>query len=335
MTLTSSSLFDRVFSRKRPAWVVALVSLLLLLLPFMVAYLDGELDYILRQGFWRVLVLPPAIILYIWLVSPLISRSGTDVIRALQPYTALDAESYASVVKSASTIRPLHEVVILCVGIILGILSALASGFNQQAPLVKLYWLVFASLMNAILLWTIFISIASTRVNATLHRHLTRIDLFDQTPFTVVGRQSLLLALVFVGGMTISMLLSIRVENLTSPSAWLGSLIMILVTGLIFFMSMYPTHNILAQVKKTELASVRKRIQDVCRELVHRIDENQLLGELPTQVNTLAFYEQRLLVVRTWPYNTSMLRTLFLSVSVPLITMLGRRLAETIFVNLP
>jgi hypothetical protein len=335
MTTTSLSLFDRVFSRKRPAWVVMLVSMLLLLLPFVIAYLDGELDYILQQGFWRVLVLPPAIIIYIWLVSPLISRAGMDVIRVLQPYTSLDEESFASVVNSASYIRPLYEVLILCVGIILGILSAQASGFNQQAPLVKVYWLVFASLMNAILLWTIFISIASTRVNAALHRHLTRIDLFDQTPFEVVGRQSLLLALVFVGGMTISMLLSFRVENFASPSAWLSSLFMILVTGLIFFLSMYPTHNILAQVKKKELASVRKRIQDICRELVRRIDENQLVGELPTQVNTLAIYEQRLLVVRTWPYNTSMLRTLFLSVSVPLITMLGRRLAETIFANLP
>ena len=335
MINSHATLFDRVFSRKRPAWVVVLVSLLLLLLPFVIAYLDGELVYILRQGFWRVLVLPPAIIIYIWLVSPLISRAGLDVIRVLQPYTSLDAESFASVVNSASYIRPLYEVLILCVGIILGILSAQASGFTQQAPLVKGYWLVFASLMTAILLWTIFISIASTRVNAALHRHLTRIDLFDQTPFEVVGRQSLLLALVFVGGMTISMLLSFRVENIASPSAWLGSLIMILVTGLIFFMSMYPTHHTLAQVKKKELASVRKRIQDVCRELVRRIDENQLAGELPTQVNTLAFYEQRLLAVRTWPYNTSMLRTLFLSVSVPLFTMLGRRLAETVLANLP
>jgi len=331
MALTYSSWFDRVFNRKRPIWVVLLVCLLFLLLPFGIAFLDGLLNKAFRQGFWRVLVLPPAIIIYIYLISPLIASVGEHVIRSLQPYTSLDAESYAAVINSASYIRPLHEVLVLCVGIILGVLSAQAGGFTQQMPTLRAYWFVASSLMYGVLLWTIFVSVASTRVNAAMLRLPLKIDLFNQAPFEAVGRQSLLLALVFVGGITISILFSMRKESLLSPSVWVGYLVMILVTVLIFFLSMYPTHRVLAQVKKSELDLVQKQIYKSFRELLRRVDENQSIEDLPTQINTLTLYEQRIQAMRSWPYNTSMLRTLFFSVIVPLATFLARRIGEMVF----
>lgn len=330
MVLRRSSLFDRVFNQKRPIWFVLLASLLLLF-PFGIAFLDGALDEILHQGIWRVLVLPPAIIIYIYLVSPLISSVGEHVIRSLQPYTSLDVESYTAVINSASYIRPQHEVVVLCIGITLGVLSAQAAGFNQQLPILRAYWFVASSLMYGVLFWTIFVSVVSTRVNAAMLRLPLNIDLFNQAPFEAVGRQSLLLALVFVGGITISILFSMRKESLLSLGIWVGYLVMILVTVLIFFLSMYPTHRVLAQVKKSELDLVQKQIYKSFRELLRRVGENQPIEDLPTQINTLALYEQRIQAMRSWPYNTSMLRTLFFSVIVPLATFLARRIGEMMF----
>jgi hypothetical protein len=331
MTILHVSLFDRAISRKRPGWVILLASLVLFLLPFGIAYLDGTLESILHQGLWRVLVLPSAVILYIFLISPVMQRVGDDVIRSIQPYTSLDVESYAAVINSTLKINPMFEIFFLIIGFILGILSAQASGFDQGMSLLKVYWYVASGLMYGLLLWTIFAAVASTRVNSVMLRLPLNIDLSTQAPFETVGRQSLLLALVFVGGITISIIFSLRREDILSPAVWAGYLALILVTVLIFFLSMYPTHRVLAGVKQAELERVEKQIYKTYREMLTRLEENQSIEEIPTQINTLTLYEQRLHGMRSWPYNTAMLRTLFFSVIVPLATFLARRIGEIMF----
>ena len=55
---------------------------------------------------------------------------------------------------------------------------------------------------------------------------------------------------------------------------------------------------------------------------------------IPRQVaeaNLLMAYEQRLREARTWPYNTAMLRTLFLSVLVPIATILLQMIIKRLF----
>jgi hypothetical protein len=62
------SLFVRYFSRPRPRWFTIKYSLILLLLPFAAVYLDGNLDRFLNQTEWRLFLLAPTIIIFIWLV---------------------------------------------------------------------------------------------------------------------------------------------------------------------------------------------------------------------------------------------------------------------------
>ena len=69
-----------------------------------------------------------------------------------------------------------------------------------------MYWSATTATMFALLAWTIYVSIAGTRLTAALHRQPMQINLFDTAAFEAVGRQSLLLALVFVGGITLSLL---------------------------------------------------------------------------------------------------------------------------------
>jgi hypothetical protein len=164
------------------------------------------LDQILQQGLLRVLILPQASVIYIFMVSPVISGVGDDVIRSIHPFTSLDEESYARLINSAASVRPLHEILAFGLGGILGIVSAQVSGFDQQAPLLKIYWFAASFLMDGILFWTIFIALVSTRVNSAMLRLPLNIDLTNQAPLEAVGRQSLLLAMVFVGGITISIL---------------------------------------------------------------------------------------------------------------------------------
>jgi hypothetical protein len=111
---------------------------------------------------------------------------------------------------------------------------------------------------------------------------------------------------------------------------WASYLVLVLITVLIFFLSMFPTHRVMADVKKKELEQVRKLIQKTFREILRRVEENQPIEELSTQISTLTLYEQRIQGTRSWPYNTAQLRTLFVSVIVPLATFLARRVGELI-----
>jgi amino acid transporter len=149
-------------------------------------------------------------------------------------------------------------------------------------------------------------------------------DILDPAPFEAIGRQSLLLALVFIGGITLSLLFTFQDANLSSPEFWLVNLLFIAFIILIFFLSMRPTHELLAAEKKRQLDPVQRHINHACQVLVQRLEQDQEPGEISSNINALEIYEQRLIAARTWPYNTSMLRTLFFSVLIPLGSILVR-----------
>ena len=327
-TITSmdqpTSLFERFFSRPRPLWVSITVSLILLLLPFAAAYLDRNLDRFLNQGEWRVFLLAPTIIIYIWLVSPLMARTGEKVVDALRPLVDLDDGEFDQMVYYASRIKPGQELIAFAIGLLLGIVSVVTTGSDQGATWLTIFWLLSTSLMYGVLAWTIFIAVSSTRINAALHRQPLQIDILNPEQFEAVGRQSLMLALVFIGGITLSLLFTFQEANISSPEFWVTNILFVLFIVLIFFLSMRPTHSLLAAEKKRELQPVQARINRTCRDLVLRLDQHQESGQLPLEINALVAYEQRLLAARTWPYNVTMLRTLFFSVFIPLGSILAR-----------
>ena len=127
-----------------------------------------------------------------------------------------------------------------------------------------------------------------------------------------------MLAMMFIGGITLSLIFSFRWESLTQPMFWVIYLVLVLVTLLIFFVSMRPAHQLLAREKEKELFEVRRNLERLGRELMKYMENKQDAGKTAAEFNALATYEGRILAARTWPYNTSMLRTLFFSFLVPL-----------------
>lgn len=323
-----ASLFDRYFTKNRPMWVTLIVSISFLILPFVVALIDGELDEIIKLGNWRVYLLAPTIIIYIWLVSPLMARTGAKVIEAIKPLVELDSAEYDRIVQETSMINPTHELLAFGIGIMLNILAILATGFDQSLSWLTIYWIISTSLMYGVLAWAIFVSIASTRVNSGLHKLPLHIDILNPNQFETVGRQSLLLALVFIGGITLSLLFTYQDGSLSSPDFWISNILFVLFTISIFFLSMRPTHRILAKEKESELESLQSRINSKCRALALNLDQDIESGILSAEINALVAYEQRLLAARTWPYNVAMLRTLFFSVFIPLGSILARLAAD-------
>lgn len=324
----STSRIERMLAKERSLWVKLVVSLAFLLLPFAAAYLDGLLDDFMREGQWRFLLLSPVIILYIWFISPAMSRGEAEVVRSFRPLVSLDDEAFDNLVERESHVDPRNEWLALGIGAILGLLSARASGFDLGISWLGFCWYISLALMYGLLAWVILGSVATTRLNAALHRLPLRVDILDPVQFEAVGRQSLILALVFIGGITLSLLLSFQPGNISEPSFWVTYLLLVLAVLLIFFLNMRPSHRVLTAAKQQELEPLQRKINASCRELAQNLERNQETGSLPAEINALVAYEQRLLVARTWPYNITIIRTLFFSVLIPLGSVILRQLVE-------
>ena len=292
--------------------------------------MDGSLEEFTQQGIWRTALFAPAIALYIWIVSPFMTRAGENVISSLRPLVALDDQEFEAEVYAAEVIKPGHEIAAIVAGLVFG-MAAIFADFDLKFSWVTLYWSLTTILMYAILVWTIFLAVKGTRFNAALHRLPLKIDILDPTPFEAVGRQSLLLALVFIGGVTLSLIFTYSEARLVTAEFWISNLLFVVFIVLIFFLSMRPTHIFLAAEKKRLLEPVTRRVNAACQELAMKLEVGKESGELPAQIAALVIYEERLQAARTWPYNVSILRTLFFSVFIPLVSILARVAVDLLF----
>jgi hypothetical protein len=314
----SASLYERVIERPRPLWVKIVVCLFLFALPFAVVYLGDSAAEFIANGNWRFLLLSPSIIIYIWLGSPLLDRFNKEVIYSLRSISALDDESFSRLMAETHYVNPRNELIAIGIGAVVGLALNSANDYTDTSVLFGVYWTLSMLAMYALLAWMIYLAVIGSRSNGVLLQQPLRINLFNPAPFEAIGRQSLLLALMFIGGLTLSLVFSFRWENLSHPLFWLVYMSLVLVTLLIFFASMRPAHRLLAKEKEKELTQVRRNLEWLGRELMLRMENRQDAGKIAAEFNALSAYEGRVLAARTWPYNTIMLRTLFFSFLVPL-----------------
>ncbi len=187
--------------------------------------------------------------------------------------------------------------------------------------------------MFGLLGWIIVSALVSTRLQSTLHKQPLKIDIFDTRPFEPIGYYSLFVALAFVGGSVISVILvNPLAEGLDVLSIAVYG-IMAAVAVLVFFLGMQPTHRVLADTKAQELAEVERNISATLRPLTARKTEGLDIGKISTELNLWIKYEERLKRARTWPYNTGMLRTIFLSVLFPPIASLAQRFVVSLLIK--
>ncbi len=256
-------------------------------------------------------------ILYILIVAPAMARMEYGVIEAYRPMVQLDGGAFDELVKEASRLSPVGEAVALGVGAAFGLWVGLSWMAGESMSWLGSYLALAVSLMFGLLVWTIYAIVAGTRLTSVLHRQPLCFDILDTSPFEPVGRQSLISAVVFVGGIVIGMVFGVGRVGIFDWQNWLLIFLLFLVPVVMFFLNMRDTHRVLATEKKRVLDIVRAQIRDACGGLSERIDAGENTGSLGAEINALVAYEERLEQARTWPYNTAMLRTLFVSVIIP------------------
>jgi len=312
-----ASLFARWVSRPRSPWLTVGIGVALVLAPAVATTLDGVLAEYVREGFWRLLLLPAVVVLYILIVAPILDRAERRVVEAFRPVVLVDDEEYERLVAEASRLSPIGEGLALGLGVVFGLWLGRSWVAGDSLFWTKLYLPLSAALMFGLLGWTIYAAVAGTRLIAELHRQPLRFDLFDPRPFQPIGRQSLANALVFVGGVVLATLLGLSWESFFAWQNWIVLFLLMLVPVVVFFLSMRDTHRVLATEKRRELEAMQQRIVGASRTLVARFDAGEDGSRLAAEINALVIYEERLKEVQTWPYDTATLRTLFFSVILP------------------
>ncbi len=318
MTFAPSSL-DRLVTRTRLPWrwFYLLTSALLLLLPVAAASLDGRLDELLYGGLWRTLFLAPVIVIYSLSIYSFLAGSQQNAIEALRRPVQLEDVAFNRLVRKASVLNPWIERGAFAAGVLFGFLADAPWTGDGDTGWLSIYYPFATGLMLGLLAWIIYISLAGTRVQAVIHRQEMKIDIFDLKAFEPIGRYSLYVALAFVGGSALSVIFfNPFIGGINTPSLILyGTLA--LMTPLVFFVGMRPTHRVLAEKKEQEIEEVERAIAATFREMKARKARGEDVSAVSTELNLWLQYEARLRKARTWPYNTAMLRTLFLSILIP------------------
>lgn len=323
-----SSPFDRFLNRPRPVWITVILCVILLGLPPAAAFLDGVWSEYIHQGFWRISLIAPVEIIYILVIAPILSRSDESVIDVFKTRTGLDDESFDQLVDASARINPGVETATILGGTLLGLFNAFSWGIDSYATWLNIVLYILLGFMYALLAWVVMGAIVGTRLIAALHRQPLSFDLFDIKHFEPIGRQSLTLAMVFIGGVTLGVIFSVQGQTFLNPLFWLANIPFVVVAILVFYLGMRPTHLLFEAKKKAELEKIRRHLRNACQQMAEGLQKQADVAAISVQINALSIYEKHLMEVRTWPYNFSMLRTLFFSVLIPGFTMLARVIAD-------
>ena len=324
---TDSFMIDRFFaSLPWPRrWSVAMIGVILLLIPLALVWLTDRSDWFLALGVRGfVIVFPGIVTVYLLIVVHLLQRTRERVALALRPLLQIDDESFVAVVRRACRANPVGELVGTGVGIIffLAVVGPPGVSPNQEYYWVGVYYYIGSMIMFGAIGWSVYAVIVISRLTNQLLRQPIEIDIFDVTPFEPIGMQSLYLSLSFVG--------TIVITFPSSPYAlpsWQNVLILsalILISVLVFFVNMYSTHRLLASTKKRQIAIVERQFAQTYHQLLELANYRQDIHAATTELNAWAVAKHELLLTRSWPYNTEMIRTLFVSVLIPVMVGLGR-----------
>jgi hypothetical protein len=328
----NSSLYDRLIGKSRPVWVSILIAAPLFLIAYITGVTQTGLPEFFTEGVWRGLFLPPTIFLYTLILSPILTQMERKLDREFRPLLAIDDVRYQELVAETAYIPIRKEIAVFAMGAVAGMIIGVLD------PELTLTWysiipIIMTSFVFGLLAWVLYVTAAVGKpIKAFLDQPL-RINLFDITPFEAIGKRSLIEALAFLGGVVLSLIFVLSQSNiLLGASFWLVYIPLTLAPLAIFFFNMNPTHQVLAAEKEKQLSVVRAGLNTHSKQLLKTADGVADPSEAIALVSGLINYEQRLAATRTWPYNTGMLRTLFLSIVIPgIITGLLRIFLESLF----
>lgn len=293
-------------------WITVIVAVVLLLLIILMTYLDGAFSNLADWEFWRRFLGPPVIITYILLIYPFMQRLEERAVQAFQTLLPPEEDEKTPIITAPNR---RWEWTAVFLGVIFWL------GLERPWLWIDQWLDVYASvttlLMFVLLGWLIYNGISGTRrLNMLSRRHLN-IDIFN-TGLVPIARYSMGITFAFIGGISLSLVFQ-SIESLLEWQSITIYSILVCVTVLLFFLSMWSTHNVMLGAKKRELAIVETQLEEATRELRETVGQDRAEGidRLYSAVAAWGIYERRVQEAPEWPYNASILRRFSISVLIP------------------
>ena len=293
-TPTDSLLIERWCARmpRYGWWLVAALGSVLLLTPAMLAYLDGVGVARLFADF-RALFIYPLLIAYLLNACHLVQKTRESVARALRPLVQLDESTFAQEVNRACRVSPISELSALGVGMLIGLaINIVFEPIEPEPYLMELYSYLSRIVMWGVIVWAIYVAFTVTRLTNALLRQPIHVVIFDLRPFEPIGRQSLWLSLLFVGGMVFGLLSSNFTEEELRLEYLINNTFIIALIVAIFFLNTHNVHRVLAATKQQQLESVERHLARAYYRLEALIAENGDTYAVATELNALATSKQ-------------------------------------------
>lgn len=320
-----SFLIDRLMVRLPWAnrWgelTLAAAALLLSLSAFWL--LDGWAAYQIYGATAIHLLFPPVVIGYMLIMVRILERTRIRVAQSLRPIVQLKDKAFEDVVERGCRSSPKWELGAFVLG---AIFFVAVEGRFRTPPIyfwASLYYYVISLIMFATVGWSVYAVIIITRLTNVLLRQPLEIDLFDQAPLKSIGLQSLSLSLAFIGAIILG------IPSSPYPAAsWQNFVIfgaLLLVSVLVFYLNMYATHRLLKRLRDKQLVTAESQFSQAYLRLQMETASSGGAPRAATEVSAWLAVKHELKQAQTWPYNTEMLRTLFVSVLAPIALVLAR-----------
>ena len=319
-----------------PTWKqIALVTVALIALITLVVTLEDAWQAFWQDGMWSRMLTAPTVIVYILIVAKVLQPFQRRAVDSLRTISALDDQAFQQLMQETLQKTSKGAATALGAGFAFGFLAGLPNAIGEGFNWINWYFPLINGLMFGLLALIIQQSLLESRLShGVLHGPLD-FDIFYTTPFLPIGMLSLVSALAFVGGSSIAIFYT-AAGRFTFTITELGiHSVLILITLLLFFLPLRQTHSVLRAAKVSELNNIRQKLADAYRRLdAMTLEAQQDILPFSQEVALWNQYEKRLNEVPTWPYNATMLRTLFASILIPIFVTVGQRVMAYVLVEL-
>jgi len=320
-------LLEAVIRRSRlpRSWAIIVVAGVLLLLLILAAFLDGVFADLSGWRFWQDSLSGTVLITYILVVHVFMWRLRNRAIQAFRPLLPLEDGAFNRLAAEVATPKRRWEWTSVLIGV------GFACGLGQPWDLPwgpgelwrSVHLVITEASMNGLLAWLIYDTLAGAVRISRLSRQQLKLDIFDAELLTPIARWSLGISLGFVGGISLSLVFQTQESLLRWQSISMYA-VLVCVTVLIFFISMWSAHNAMAGAKRRELNLAREHLAAASRELKDETARDRLGGmeRLSSTISSWATYQNLVREAPAWPFNAGIIRRLAASTLAPVVVFL-------------
>ena len=321
---TPPTLVEEWVRRTGLSWAqaAALVALALIVFLAGAAYMDGTLAELFDAEYWGYALIFPAITAYTLWIQPALGRLLVAALEAFRPLVLVDDDEFHRLVAEAPLFDRRNQ------WLAFGIGAAFILVWRPSAPLPfwpSLYSLLSGALMYALMGWFVYTTATASMIGVGWDVSVD-VNVFELKALEPVARWGLGIAMSYVGGITLSLLLfpgfTLNTQSITTYGVLTAAPV------LVFFASMFSSHRIMAEAKKRELKVVRGSLAAASQALKRcaaegRTEEMQVLFDL---LASWGAYEKQVEAVPEWPYTAHIRRNLVVSSLLPAAIGLARSL---------